>query len=170
MTKALEGFRYLLIRRWLLLILAFSAIVRFVNLGRPNELVFDEIYYVDGARDFLKYGVEIEKGSAEFIVHPPVGKWVIASGIKLFGDNSFGWRFSTALLGTISILFVYLIAKHLFNSERWALLSAALVSLDGLHLVMSRTSLLDMTLMFFVLKVFTLYSRKISGQRAFYLD
>jgi dolichyl-phosphate-mannose--protein O-mannosyl transferase len=151
MTKALEGFRYLLIRRWLLLILAFSAIVRFVNLGRPNELVFDEIYYVDGARDLLKYGVEIEKGSAEFIVHPPVGKWVIASGIKLFGDNSFGWRFSTALLGTISILFIYLIAKHLFDSERWALLSAALVSLDGLHLVMSRTSLLDMTLMFFVL-------------------
>ena len=151
MTKALEGIRYLLHRRWLLLILAFSTSVRFINLGRPNELVFDEIYYVDGARDFLKYGVEIEKGSAEFIVHPPVGKWVIASGIKLFGDNSFGWRFTTALLGTISILFVYLIAKHLFNSQKWALLSAALVSLDGLHLVMSRTSLLDMTLMFFVL-------------------
>ena len=151
MTKALEGIRYLLLRRWLLLILAFSASVRFVNLGRPNELVFDEIYYVDAARDFLKYGVEIEKGTAEFIVHPPVGKWVIASGIKLFGDNSFGWRFSTALLGTISIFFVYLITKHLFNSEKWALLSAGLVSLDGLHLVMSRTSLLDMTLMFFVL-------------------
>ena len=151
MTKALEGFRYLLLRRWLFLILAFSASVRFVNLSRPKELVFDEIYYVDGARDFLKYGVEIEKGASEFIVHPPVGKWVIASGIKLFGDNPFGWRFATALLGTISILFVYLVAKHLFNSEKWALLAAALVSLDGLHLVMSRTSLLDMTLMFFIL-------------------
>jgi len=151
MTKALEGFRYLLLRRWLLLILAFSAAARFVNLGRPNELVFDEIYYVDGARDFLKYGVEVEKGASEFIVHPPLGKWAIASGIKIFGDNSFGWRFPTALLGTISILFVYLIAKFLFNSEKWALLSSGLVSLDGLHLVMSRTSLLDMTLMFFVL-------------------
>ena len=117
MTKALEGFRYLLLRRWLFLILAFSASVRFVNLSRPKELVFDEIYYVDGARDFLKYGVEIEKGASEFIVHPPVGKWVIASGIKLFGDNPFGWRFATALLGTVSILFVYLVTKHLFNSE-----------------------------------------------------
>jgi dolichyl-phosphate-mannose--protein O-mannosyl transferase len=151
MTKALEGIRYLLLQRWLILILAFSASVRFVNLSRPKELVFDEIYYVDGAKDFLKFGVEIEKGASEFIVHPPVGKWVIASGIKLFGDNLFGWRFSTALLGTISILFVYLIAKHLFSSEKWALLSAALVSLDGLHLVMSRTALLDMTLMFFIL-------------------
>ena len=151
MTKALEGFRYLLLRRWLVLILTFSASVRFVNLSRPKELVFDEIYYVDGAKDFLKYGVEIENGASEFIAHPPIGKWVIASGIKLFGDNPFGWRFSTALLGTLSILFVYLISKQLFNSEKWALLSAALVSLDGLHLVMSRTSLLDMTLMFFIL-------------------
>lgn len=151
MTKALEGIRYLLLRRWLVLILTFSASVRFVNLSRPKELVFDEIYYVDGAKDFLKYGVEIENGTSEFIAHPPIGKWVIASGIKLFGDNPFGWRFSTALLGTLSILFVYLISKHLFNSEKWALLSAALVSLDGLHLVMSRTSLLDMTLMFFIL-------------------
>ena len=151
MTKALEGIRYLLLRRWLVLILAFAASVRFVNLGRPDELVFDEIYYVDGAKDFLKYAVEVENGKSEFIVHPPIGKWVIALGIKLFGDNSFGWRFSTALLGTLSILFVYLISKHLFNSEKWVLLSAALVSLDGLHLVMSRTSLLDMTLMFFIL-------------------
>ncbi|GDX23599.1 putative dolichyl-phosphate-mannose--protein mannosyltransferase [Actinomycetes bacterium] len=140
-----------MLRRWQVLILAFAASVRFVNLGRPDELVFDEIYYVDGAKDFLKYAVEVENGKSEFIVHPPIGKWVIALGIKLFGDNSFGWRFSTALLGTISILFVYLIAKHLFKSEKWALLSAALVSLDGLHLVMSRTALLDMTLMFFVL-------------------
>ena len=37
----------------LALILLFAAITRFANLGRPNELVFDEVYYVDGARDFL---------------------------------------------------------------------------------------------------------------------
>ena len=134
------------------ILIAFASFVlRIINLGLPKGFIFDEVYYVDGARDLLKYGVEIEEGTAEFIVHPPVGKWIIASGIKLFGDNSFGWRFSTALLGTISILFIYLIAKHLFNSEKWALLSAGLVSLDGLHLVMSRTALLDIFLSFFIL-------------------
>lgn len=151
MTKALAGMRYLAAHRWLILLLTLAGALRFVNLSRPKKMVFDEIYYVDGALDFLKYGVEVENGKSEFIVHPPVGKWVIASGIKLFGNNSFGWRFSTALLGTISILFIYLIAKYLFNSSKWALLSAGLVSLDGLHLVMSRTALLDMTLMFFIL-------------------
>ena len=75
----------------LALILIFAAITRFANLGRPNELVFDEVYYVDGARDLLAYGVESQSGEAEFVVHPPLGKWLIAIGIQIFGDNPFGW-------------------------------------------------------------------------------
>jgi dolichyl-phosphate-mannose--protein O-mannosyl transferase len=67
-------------------------VLRLINLGSPKGFVFDEVYYVDGARDLLKYGVEVDGTNPEFIVHPPVGKWLIASGIKLFGDNEFGWR------------------------------------------------------------------------------
>lgn len=47
---------------------------------------------------------EVSGSEPEFIVHPPVGKWLIASGIKLFGDNEFGWRFATAIIGTVLIL------------------------------------------------------------------
>ena len=140
----------------LLSILLFSALTRFINLGRPSELVFDEVYYVDGAKDYLAHGVELDKGSAEFIVHPPVGKWLIALGIKVFGDNPFGWRFTAALIGTVSILLVYLIAKQLFKSEFISLVAAALMALDGLHLVMSRTALLDIFLSFFILLAFYL--------------
>ncbi|MFM1937545.1 MAG: hypothetical protein RLZZ320_403 [Actinomycetota bacterium] len=140
----------------LLSILLFSALTRFINLGRPSELVFDEVYYVDGARDYLAHGVELDSGAAEFIVHPPVGKWLIALGIQVFGDNPFGWRFSAASIGTISILLVYLIAKQLFRSEFVSLVAAALMSLDGLHLVMSRTALLDIFLSFFILLAFYL--------------
>jgi dolichyl-phosphate-mannose--protein O-mannosyl transferase len=71
------------------LVLAFAALTRFINLGRPDELVFDEVYYVDGARDFLTSGVELDKGAAEFIVHPPIGKWAIALGIQVFGSRGF---------------------------------------------------------------------------------
>ena len=140
----------------LLSILLFSALTRFINLGRPAELVFDEVYYVDGAKDYLAHGVELDKGAAEFIVHPPVGKWAIALGIKVFGDNPFGWRFTAALIGTVSILLVYLIAKHLFKSEFISVVAAALMALDGLHLVMSRTALLDIFLSFFILLAFYL--------------
>lgn len=137
-------------------VLLFAALTRFINLGRPSELVFDEVYYVDGARDFLESGVELDKGAAEFVVHPPVGKWAIALGIRIFGDTPFGWRFSAALVGTFSVLLVFLIARKLFTSFFLSITGAILMALDGLHLVMSRTALLDIFLSFFILLAFYL--------------
>jgi dolichyl-phosphate-mannose--protein O-mannosyl transferase len=140
----------------LAIILFFAAITRFANLGRPNELVFDEVYYVDGARDFLADGVESQSGEAEFVVHPPLGKWLIAIGIQIFGDNPFGWRFSGALFGLASVTLIYYITQALFKSNFLSLSATALISLDGLHLVMSRTALLDIFLSFFILLTFYL--------------
>lgn len=141
-------------RLLLYFVLLFAALTRFINLGRPNELVFDEVYYVDGARDYLQSGVELDKGSAEFIVHPPVGKWAIALGIKLFGDNPFGWRFTAALIGVASVALIYLISQKLFHSYFLSISATVLMSLDGLSLVMSRTALLDIFLSFFLLLSF----------------
>jgi dolichyl-phosphate-mannose--protein O-mannosyl transferase len=135
-------------------LLFFGALTRFLNLGRPGELVFDEVYYVDGAKDLLAHGVEVDGNNAEFIVHPPMGKWAIAAGIKLFGDNPFGWRAAAAAVGCISILLVFLIAQRLFNSFFVSFITASLMTLDGLHLVMSRTALLDIFLSFFILLTF----------------
>jgi dolichyl-phosphate-mannose--protein O-mannosyl transferase len=136
------------------LILAVAALLRFWNLGMPATLVFDEVYYVDGARDYLVGGVEVTDGKAEFIVHPPLGKWLIALGIWIFGDTAAGWRVVAALFGLLSIALIYLVTKRLFSSEYLALLAAGLMTIDGLHLVMSRTALLDIFLMFFLLAAF----------------
>ena len=134
------------------LVISFLAfLLRIFNLSKPKGLVFDEIYYVDGARDYLKFSVEVTKGAPEFIVHPPVGKWLIAIGIKLFGNHEFGWRIAVAVAGTLTVYLTARIAQRIFHENKWATLAALLMALDGLNLVMSRTALLDIFLTLFVL-------------------
>jgi dolichyl-phosphate-mannose--protein O-mannosyl transferase len=128
-----------------------SFFLRVINLGNPKGFVFDEVYYVDGARDFLKYGVEVAGSKPEFVVHPPVGKWCIALGIKIFGDNEFGWRITAAIAGTLIILIAARLVHELFYSPFLTAITAALLAFDGLLLVHSRTALLDLFLTLFIL-------------------
>ena len=129
---------------------------RLWNLRFPKGFVFDEVYYAQNANSLLHHGVELDPkgGAAQFIVHPPVGKWMIALGIKLFGFHEFGWRISAALIGTASIMMIFYIAQRLFENYFLSLSAGILMSADGLHLVMSRTALLDIFLMFFTLLAF----------------
>ena len=129
----------------------FALVLRLLNLGTPKGFIFDEVYYVDGARDYLKYGVEITGADPEFVVHPPVGKWLIALGIKIFGDSEFGWRFVGALLGSVMVILIALIAQRLFRNAFLTICASALIAMDGLALVHSRTALLDIYLSFFIL-------------------
>ncbi|TAP44429.1 phospholipid carrier-dependent glycosyltransferase [Arthrobacter sp. S39] len=159
---------------WLvpLLTAVIGGILRFVRLESPHSLVFDETYYVKDAYSFLVSGYErswpdkandsfnagnpnILLDTPEYVVHPPVGKWMIAGGMWLFGaDNPFGWRFAAALTGTVSILLLALIAQKLFHSLPLSAAAGLLLAVDGHHLVMSRTSLLDIFLMFWILAAF----------------
>lgn len=131
---------------------------RFAHLARPKGFVFDEVYYVTGARQFLRNGVEYDylKHAEVFIVHPPVGKWIIAAGINLFGDNEFGWRFSVAILGSLSVLILARAARRLFGSTTLGVIAGILFAFDGMSFVHARVALLDSVLMFWALSAFTL--------------
>ncbi len=127
-----------------LALLLTAAVLLFVRLSDPARIIFDEIYYVNDARSYLVLGVE-----DSFAVHPTVGKWVIALGMQLFGDNPFGWRAGTALFGVITVGSIYWMARRLFDAVAPAALAASLLMLDGLFFVQSRTSMLDAVLMGF---------------------
>ncbi|MGA1201241.1 MAG: phospholipid carrier-dependent glycosyltransferase, partial [Aquiluna sp.] len=72
-------------------------------------------------------------------------------GLQLFGaDSPFGWRFSTALLGTLVIPLVIFIAWRLIGSRVFALLAGLFIALEGQSIVMSRTAILDGILTFMV--------------------
>jgi len=90
-----------------------ALVMRLWHLSTPKGFIFDEVYYAKNAHSLVLHGVELKSnGSAEFIVHPPVGKWLIGFGIKLFGFNEFGWRFSSALIGALSVGLMFLVAKN----------------------------------------------------------
>ena len=162
------------------LITLLAAVLRIVGLGHPHTLVFDETYYVkdawslwtqgyegswrSGANDLFAQGdTSALETTAAFVVHPPLGKWLIALGIAAFGPgSSFGWRIATAIIGTLSVLVIYLIAKELTRSITVASLAALFLAVDGLGIVLSRIGLLDGILTFFILLgfLFLLYDRR----------
>jgi dolichyl-phosphate-mannose-protein mannosyltransferase len=136
-------------------VVTIAAALRLYQLDQPAGIVFDETYYANEGRSLLEYGVEHDKdGKPKYVVHPPLGKWLIALGIKVFGFDEFGWRVSAAVAGIVSVLLVVRIGRRLFRSDLLAGAAGLLVALDGLHLVMSRTALLDIFLTVFVLAAF----------------
>ena len=76
----------------------------------------------------------------------------IGAGMALFGaDSSVGWRFATALFGTLAVLLLYVVALTLTRSIGVATAAAGLMAIDGLAIVLSRVALLDTFVMFFTL-------------------
>lgn len=158
---------------WLgpLLVTAFAGVLRFDRLGMPHAVVFDETYYAKDALALLNFGVEhttvanadrlllrgdthIWTDGGSFVVHPPLGKWMIAIGEWIFGATPTGWRVSAALVGTLSVLLIARIARRMTRSTLLGCVAGLLLALDGLEFVQSRTALLDIFLMFWVLAAF----------------
>ena len=81
---------------------------------------------------------------------------MMATGQWTFGLSPFGWRFSVALIGTVSILMTARIARRMTGSTLLGCVAGLLLALDGLELVLSRTAILDIFLMFWVLAAFGL--------------
>jgi dolichyl-phosphate-mannose-protein mannosyltransferase len=154
-----------------LLVTLFGAFLRFYRLGTPKAVVFDETYYVGDAYGILRHGVEINHVSnadtllvqgktnilaqgGELVVHPPLGKIFIAAGEWIFGLTPFGWRFAVAVVGSLAILLTARITRRMTRSTLLGCVAGLLLALDGLELVMSRTALLDIFVMFWVLAAF----------------
>lgn len=136
-----------------------AAIIRLVALGRPSELVFDEIFYARNACWYV-IGTEQVCGVAGLASrsHPPLGNWTIASGIAAFGFHPAAWRFPVAVAGTVSVGLVYLLTWLLLRrvaagvaATVGALAAAALLATDFLHLVQSRIAMLDAIITLFAI-------------------
>lgn len=130
-----------------------SLALRVVGIGFPRELIFDEAYYPVHARDLLELGSEYNRGYT-YIVHPPLGKWLIALGELVFGQNSVGWRVPSAVAGAICVVLLFWIARRLSGSTLLGAIAGLLLAFDAFSFVLGRTGLLDIFLPMFVLAGF----------------
>lgn len=154
-----------------------AGLLRFIRLAQPDSTltdkgviegpgyIFDELYYACDAHTLLQHGVELHAktapgafcildGGQPFVVHPPLGKWLIAGGEQLFGFNTFGWRFAAALFGTLTVLLVVRIGRRMLGSTLLGGLAGLLLAVDGLHFVQSRIAMVDVFLCFWVVAAF----------------
>jgi dolichyl-phosphate-mannose--protein O-mannosyl transferase len=138
-------------------IAALAAVSRFLNLGSPTDAgtpIFDEKHYAPQAWQMLfNHGVEDNPGYG-LVVHPPVGKQLIAIGEALFGYNGVGWRFTGAVCGVIMVVLVARIARRITRSTLVGAIAGLLLTADGASFVAARTALLDGFLVLFVVAAF----------------
>jgi dolichyl-phosphate-mannose-protein mannosyltransferase len=159
-----------------LVIVAVTAVaggLRFYHLSSPRAFVFDEVYYAkDGCLDagFPYRQCQLDSPTEQTVtVHPPLGRWIIAAGIALTGKPSdfgcqfgiisprchpFSFRVAAAAFGTLSVLLLSILAYRLFASVLWAGVAGLLLATESLHFVQSRTSMLDIFLVTFVVAGF----------------
>jgi dolichyl-phosphate-mannose--protein O-mannosyl transferase len=147
--------------------------LRFYHLSAPHAFVFDEVYYAkDGCLDagFPYQRCQLDGPSEQTVtVHPPLGRWIIAGGIAATGKPSdfgcqfgaasprchpFSFRVTAALFGTLSVMLLAILAYRLFASALWAGVAGLLLATESLNFVQSRTSMLDIFLVTFVVAGF----------------
>jgi len=156
-------------RNWkaiLIAVVVMATVTRFWRLETPNTYMFDEVYHAFTAREIVngnkaawEWWNTPPQGFAFEWSHPPLAKELMAVSLSL-NNSPLGWRIPGTLLGSISVIFVFLIAWEIFHSRSVALLSAFLFASDTLSLVMARIGMNDTYLLFFILASIWLALRK----------
>ncbi len=139
------------------IVTALGAITRFMSLGSPTDSgtpIFDEKHYAPQAWQVLhNFGVEDNPGFG-LVVHPPLGKQLIALGEAAFGYTGLGWRFSAAVFGIILVALVVRIMRRITRSTALGAVAGLLLVADGVSFVAARTALLDVFMTVFVVAAF----------------
>ncbi len=136
---------------WLCLIVLTTLALHFAIVANPNSLILDEQHYVNEARQI------IDEHTFKFQEHPPLAKLLIVAGIKIWGDNTMGWRFFPIVLGTGSIVIFYFICRRLNMSNRAASIATFLLAFENMTFVQNSVAMLDVFPLFFMMAAFLLY-------------
>lgn len=136
---------------WLCVILVISLGTHFAIITIPNDLILDEQHYVKDARSIINTQTDQRPE------HPPLSKLFIVGGIDALGDDPWGWRVPSILMGTIGILLFYFICRRLKLSLWAANIATFLLAFENFNFLMGSIAMLDVFYVTLMLAFFLLY-------------
>jgi dolichyl-phosphate-mannose-protein mannosyltransferase len=139
-----------------------SVLLHLSVITNPQETIFDEAHYVIDARRILN------GEGTERVEHPPVAKVLIVTGMKLFGDNPWGWRTPSLLVSTIGLVLFYSICRKLRAPHRVAFLSTFLLTFENLSFLHAGMAMLDEFVVFFMICAFWFYLKGLERKSALF--
>jgi dolichyl-phosphate-mannose--protein O-mannosyl transferase len=129
---------------------------RIYHLGFPSRILWDEKYFPVMANKYLH-------GEYQFDLHPPLGKFIIAVGIFLFGNDPIGWRIMPLVFGLALLPLVGALGWYCLKERVGALLLVTFFSVETIFIVNSRVGVMDIFLVFLVLATFLVALRAERG-------
>ena len=153
---------------YIAILLGSSIFIHFLFFGRPNQVVFDEVWYGRHVNDYIN-------GTFHFDGHPPLGRMTIGGFAKVMGYepvNSFTnisekfpdeqyliLRFLPTLAGAVLPIIVYLIIRELGMTSLAAFIGAVLIVLENSLVAQSRLLLMDSSLILYEFTSLLFYLR-----------
>src|SRR5215210_5347065 len=120
---------------------------RLYRLGFPPNILWDERYFPVMADKYLH-------GVYQFDLHPPLGKFIIAVGISLLGNEPLGWRIMPPIFGLALLPLAALLGWYCLKDRVGAMLVTIFFAVETIFIVHSRIGVMDIFLVFFVLATF----------------
>lgn len=136
------------------------------HLGVIPHLYFDELHYIPAANQWL-HMVPISN-----LEHPLVGKFIMAFFIHVFGDNFFGWRLGSVIFASLSIVYLYKIAKVYFK-DHFSVISVTVLSLFNFwFFIQARIAMIEIYMVSFFLMAwyYQLVFQESKKDNSFYLS
>jgi dolichyl-phosphate-mannose-protein mannosyltransferase len=127
--------------------LALGVWARLYHLGFPPKIMWDEKYFPVMANKFLH-------GVYQFDLHPPLGKFILAVGIALLGNDPLGWRIMPTVFGLALLPLVAILGWYCFKERVGAMLLTTFFAIETIFIVHSRVGVMDIFVVFFVLATF----------------
>ena len=131
------------------LLLVVTGMVYFTNLGAAKLWDRDEPRNAGCAREMLERGDWVTPYfNGELRTHKPIlTYWLMMASFATFGINEFAARFPSAVLGMITVLATFVIARRLFSREV-GLWTGLVMSTAAMFCIASRTATPDASLIF----------------------